>query len=133
LKDNKSISESILQEIEEEKINLEKIISSKKDLIIYLDIKKSQIRKLDIRLKSQENGKDDFLKKLQLEIESLKLELEKLKDNYDDMFSFPKIQDNIKIEMDIIQENIFSKEKELEEKKISELLSKTLSEKTEAM
>lgn len=57
LKDNKSISGSISKEIEDRESNIKKIRSSKKDLIDYLDIKKSQIGKLVSRSKIQEDNK----------------------------------------------------------------------------
>ena len=57
LKDNKSISDSISKEIQEKESNIKRIRSSKKDLIAYLDIKKSQIGKLVSRSKIQEDNK----------------------------------------------------------------------------
>ncbi|NCC71292.1 hypothetical protein EOM09_06945 [bacterium] len=66
-------------------------------------------------------------------MESLKLQLKKLKDNYDVMVSFPKIQEEIQIEMGKIGDDILKKEKELKLKTTSELLSKTLLEKVESL
>ena len=133
LKDNKSISGSISKEIEDRKSNIKKIRFSKKDLIDYLDIKKSQIKKLDIRLEGQTKNRDESIEKLKWDIETLKLESKRLKENYDAMVSFPKIQENIQIEMEKIGDDIFNKEIELRWKTTSELLSKTLSTKVESV
>jgi TolA-binding protein len=64
LKDNKSISGSISKEIEDRESNIKKIRSSKKDLIDYLDIKKSQIGKLVSRSKIQEDNKKEIMETL---------------------------------------------------------------------
>jgi len=64
LKDNKSISDSISKEIQEKESNIKRIRSSKKDLIAYLDIKKSQIGKLVSRSKIQENNKKEIMETL---------------------------------------------------------------------
>lgn len=133
LKDNKSISDSISKEIEDRKSNIKKIRSSKKDLIDYLDIKKLQIKKLDIRLEGQTKNRDESIEKLKWDIETLKLESKRLKENYDAMVSFPKIQENIQTEMKKLSDEMLVKEKELKEKETSELLSKTLSTKVESV
>jgi len=64
LKDNKSISDSTSKEIQEKESNIKRIRSSKKDLIAYLDIKKSQIGKLVSRSKIQENNKKEIMETL---------------------------------------------------------------------
>jgi hypothetical protein len=43
----------------------------------------------------------------------LRLESDKLKKNYDAMVSFPKIQENIQVEMKKIDDDILNKEVEL--------------------
>jgi hypothetical protein len=63
----------------------------------------------------------------------MKSELQKLKENYDAMVPFPKIQENIQIEMKKLSDDIVVKEKELKRQETSELISKTLLEKVEAM
>lgn len=133
LKDNKSISDSISKEIQEKESNIKRIRSSKKDLIAYLDIKKSQIGKLVSRSKIQENNKKEIMETLKWNIENMKSELQKLKENYDAMVPFPKIQENIQIEMKKLSDDIVVKEKELKRQETSELISKTLLEKVEAM
>ena len=133
LKDNKSISGSISKEIEDRESNIKKIRSSKKDLIAYLDIKKSQIGKLVSRSKIQEDNKKEIMETLKWNIENMKSELQKLKENYDAMVPFPKIQENIQIEMKKLSDDIVVKEKELKRQETSELISKTLLEKVEAM
>jgi hypothetical protein len=133
LKDNKSISGSISKEIEDRESNIKKIRSSKKDLIDYLDIKKSQIGKLVSRSKIQEDNKKEIMETLKWNIENMKSELQKLKENYDAMVPFPKIQENIQIEMKKLSDDIVVKEKELKRQETSELISKTLLEKVEAM
>lgn len=133
LKDNKSISDSISKEIQEKESNIKRIRSSKKDLIAYLDIKKSQIGKLVSRSKIQEDNKKEIMETLKWNIENMKSELQKLKENYDAMVPFPKIQENIQIEMKKLSDDIVVKEKELKRQETSELISKTLLEKVEAM
>ena len=63
----------------------------------------------------------------------MKSELQKLKENYDAMVPFPKIQENIQIEMKKLSDDIVVKEKELKRQETSELISETLLEKVEAM
>lgn len=133
LKDNKSILVLISEEIEDKKSNIQKIKSSKKDLITYLDIKKSQIKKLDIRLEGQVKNRNESIEKLKWDIEALRLESDKLKKNYDAMVSFPKIQENIQVEMKKIDDDILNKEVELKWRTTSELLSRTLSTKVEGV
>jgi len=133
LKDNKSISDLISKEIQEKESNIEKIKSSKKDLIAYLDIKKSQIEKLISRSEIHEDNKKEIMETLKWNIENMNSELQKLKEHYDAMVSFPKIQENIQIEMEKLSDDIFAKEKELKQQETSGLLSKTLLEKVNAM
>ena len=102
-------------------------------MIAYLDIKKSQIGKLVSRSKIQEDNKKEIMETLKWNIENMKSELQKLKENYDAMVPFPKIQENIQIEMKKLSDDIVVKEKELKRQETSELISKTLLEKVEAM
>ena len=55
---------------------------------------------------------------LKWNIENMKSELQKLKENYDAMVPFPKIQENIQIEMKKLSDDIVVKEKELKDKKL---------------
>lgn len=128
-KENESIKKSILYEIEAKEWNLKIIKSSKENLLNYLEIKKIQIQKLIDRSSLQEENKNKNTEKLDLDIAWLTLSMEKLKENYDAMSSFPKIQETIKIEIEKNNVELNNKIQELSTWSISKSLSTVLLDK----
>jgi translation elongation factor EF-G len=118
--------EAVSKELAEKTASLKEIKASRKDLVDYLIRKQKRVKNLYDRVEKETSLFNQAKSKLTLEIDDLNLELERLKKNYDNMISFPTVQETIQQEMEKILKIVNEKKQKLENKYRKELLSEVL-------
>jgi len=118
--------EAVSKELAEKTASLTEIKASRKDLVDYLIRKQKRVKNLYDRVEKETSLFNQAKSKLKLEIDDLNLELERLKKNYDNMISFPIVQETIQQEMEKILKIVNEKKQKLENKYRKELLSEVL-------
>ncbi len=125
-KNDWNVLEAVSKELAEKTASLTEIKASRKDLVDYLIRKQKRVKNLYDRVEKETSLFNQAKSKLKLEIDDLNLELERLKKNYDNMISFPIVQETIQQEMEKILKIVNEKKQKLENKYRKELLSEVL-------
>ncbi|HRU50269.1 MAG TPA: hypothetical protein P5155_02075 [Candidatus Absconditabacterales bacterium] len=125
-KNDGNVLEAVSKELAEKTASLTEIKASRKDLVDYLIRKQKRVKNLYDRVEKETSLFNQAKSKLKLEIDDLNLELERLKKNYDNMISFPIVQETIQQEMEKILKIVNEKKQKLENKYRKELLSEVL-------